>query len=275
MFDIRLKVKVLLRMKFKTISIIFLLMNLFDCSPQSNFNNAKIQSTLWVQSSAEYEILCRQTYNNAENIVLNKIKHKSNKPFAIITDIDETILNNSPYQAAMIKNNFNFPEYWNEWCSKAEAQSIPGAINFFKKADSLGIKIFYVSSRNSDLIKATIENLKKCGFPQISEKSVYLRKNSTDSKSTAYDSIMKNYNVILVIGDKAEDFLETFDGASPENRKTLAYDLKDLIIKNFILIPNPMYGNWERAVYNYKNDTTEIKRKNELNNLNSFLENSK
>ncbi|NIT55984.1 MAG: 5'-nucleotidase, lipoprotein e(P4) family, partial [Aliifodinibius sp.] len=52
-------------------------------------------------------------------------------PPAIILDVDETVLDNSPFQARMIKQNSSFNlQQWNDWVMEAKANPVPGAVKF-------------------------------------------------------------------------------------------------------------------------------------------------
>jgi hypothetical protein len=55
---------------------------------------------------------------------------KVNSPRAIIVDIDETLLDNSPHSAKCIENQTSYPDYWEEWCELAIAKPLPGAVEF-------------------------------------------------------------------------------------------------------------------------------------------------
>lgn len=59
-----------------------------------------IMSVAWYQNSAEAKALYAQGYNTAKETLSKKIKnHHGGKKLAIVLDIDETVLDNSPYQA--------------------------------------------------------------------------------------------------------------------------------------------------------------------------------
>src|SRR5215208_3709326 len=62
---------------------------------------------LWQQKAAEYRALCYQSFNLAALRLNEIVKAKIKKP-AIITDLDETILNNSYQQAELIKRNEDY-----------------------------------------------------------------------------------------------------------------------------------------------------------------------
>ena len=74
-------------------------------------NDHLIMATLYQQRSAEYEAMCYQSYNLAKQIVDQKIKaNPKAKNLAVITDIDETVLDNSPYEAALVIKKYVFPQ---------------------------------------------------------------------------------------------------------------------------------------------------------------------
>ena len=61
--------------------------------------DGKTFATAYQQRAAEYKALCYQAYNIAHDRIAQIGHENSPKRKAIMTDIDETILNNSPYQA--------------------------------------------------------------------------------------------------------------------------------------------------------------------------------
>ncbi|MFA5492133.1 MAG: HAD family acid phosphatase, partial [Bacteroidales bacterium] len=76
-------------------------------------NDHLIMAILYQQRSAEYEAICYQSFNLAKQIIDKKIQeNKNNKKLAIITDIDETILDNSPYEASLVLNKTSYPVKW-------------------------------------------------------------------------------------------------------------------------------------------------------------------
>ena len=102
-----------------------------------------IQAILWQQNAAEYKALTYQAYNLAK-LQLDKTFAKNNfkKPIAIVTDIDETVLDNSPYSGKQVKLDENYSSIrWTEWVKKERAKEVPGALSFFKYAKSKGVEI--------------------------------------------------------------------------------------------------------------------------------------
>ena len=206
-----------------------------------------IQAVLWQQHSAEYRALAYQAFNLAQiqldHILDNKIEYK--KPVAIVTDIDETVLDNSPYSGKQIELDEPYSKLrWMEWVKKKKAKAIPGSLDFFNYAKSKGIEIFYISNRSVNQKKETIENLKTVGFPFADETHVLL-KDITSEKETRRLQVTKSYEIIQLIGDNLSDFSMVFDNRSTADRNKSVDSLKAAFGKRFIVLPNPMYGDWE------------------------------
>lgn len=222
-------------------------------------NDHLIMATLYMQQSAEYKALCYQSYNLAELRLMEQVKSKkSKKPLAIVLDIDETVLNNIPFEAKSIIENSDYPKYWEEWCNKAEAQPIPGALDFLKAADKNKVAIFYVTNRKENLRDVTLKNLVNAGFPQVDTKKL-LMKTDEDSKESRRNEVLKNYDIILYVGDNLNDMAQVFEVPGLENRKVATDSLAKFFGKNFIILPNPTYGEWEKGVLNgtYKHSREE------------------
>jgi 5'-nucleotidase (lipoprotein e(P4) family) len=213
-----------------------------------------VNATLWFQKSAERRALYYQSYNYAKIAIDNQLKnHKGKNKNAVVLDIDETVLDNSPYQGMLIKQSLSFTsQTWKEWTNLAIAKALPGAVDFTNYAKSKGIDVFYVSNRDDDEKNATIRNLINEKFPFADENHVFCRINKESSKTSRYDSISKTHQILLIVGDNLRDFDELFGNRS----KNYGFDALDSMYnqlgEKFILLPNPMYGDWEKAIYGRK-----------------------
>jgi len=214
----------------------------------------QVSATLWFQKSAEARAIYLQTYNFAKSVFDDKLKKdrfklKKKKPKAIITDIDETVLNNSPYNARLIETGTSYNENsWSKWVNEKQAKALPGAVNFMNYVKEKGVDVFYISNRNVKHLKATLENLKNIGFPFADTKHILL-KDKTSDKTARRNIVLQNYDVILYLGDNLRDFDENFKYAKNRNRADSVAKYKDLFGAEYIIFPNPMYGEWEKAVY--------------------------
>lgn len=210
-----------------------------------------VMSVVWYQTAAEFKALCYQAYNLGKLMLDEDLTHaQHSKKRAIVVDVDETVLDNSPHSALLIKEDKTFPYQWNEWVSAAKAEALPGAAEFLSYAVSKGVDVFYVSNRNVDQVSATAENLKKAGFPQAQADHLLFKSNES-SKEKRRLKIAEDHEIVLLFGDNLNDFTNVFERKNIADRSTEATKLKNEFGKKFIVLPNPIYGDWEGAVYNY------------------------
>ncbi len=217
-----------------------------------------IQALLWQQQSAEYKALSHQAFNLAKLYLDKLLENKSyKKPLAIVTDIDETVLDNSPYNARMVKDNANYTrKTWKSWGEEKKAKSIPGALEFFNYAHSKKVAIFYISNRRDNQKLETIQNLIKNGFPAVDAAHVLLRTN-TGEKQARRNSVAKTHKIGILLGDNLSDFSNLFDKKTTNERNNIVKKMKNNFGTKFIILPNVMYGDWETAVYNNSYHYTE------------------
>lgn len=222
-----------------------------------------LQATLWVQNSAEYKALNIQAYQSAMRTLplpledsfwtasVNQTEESIYRklPPAIIMDIDETVLDNSPFQARMILKGTSYnSEDWNEWCLEANAEAIPGALEFAKYAESKGVTIFFLSNRSYEVEDATRKNLRDLGFPVSRRIDNILtngeQPNWNSSKVNRRKMIEDNYRVIMLFGDDLNDFFPAKEISQAQRDRKVSEYMKNFGRKWFML-PNPVYGSWD------------------------------
>ena len=241
---------------------------------QQKLYNENVMSLAWINNSAEYHALCYQAYNAVKSQVDKAVKNrkKKDKPLAIVLDVDETILSNNPQLASYVgtSKTFNRQEL-TEWCNAAIASAMPGAVDCMQYVDSKGVEIFYVSNRNDDTeLEGTIKNFEKLGFPQADRKHMLFRTNTSD-KQARFNSITKNYNVILYMGDNVGDFPLGTYGKLTAERNSIIDENQNNFGTKFIAFPNPVYGNWEEALAeNYNKLSAEQKEEARINSIVSW-----
>lgn len=220
-----------------------------ECPKEEAENNdAMLLSTLYVQKAAEYQALCIQAYNLGQWKLDEKVaNHTGDKKLAVVVDIDETVLDNSPHAARSIIENTDYPMYWDEWCHKAEALPIPGSVEFLNYAASKGVETFYISNRKAHLTESTMKNLIAKGFPFADTEHILLRTDSRD-KEERRNMVRENYDILLFFGDNLGDFLSDFDDKDTQSRHALVDQFKSEIGDQFIVLPNPTYGAWMSAM---------------------------
>lgn len=226
---------------------LFLVLNL-SCSTQtkieSNPREYQVGSYLWFQTSGEFRALCYQAYNYAKLILDSDLKNKHKKKRAIVFDIDETVLDNSAGGAYEIKNHLKWSrENLNRWVSLRAAEAIPGAREFIQYAVSKKVEIIYISNRSDAQKDDTYENLVKLNIPVIKE-NLYFSSNSFSKESRRLE-VQKNYDVVLFLGDNLSDFHKDWDNKSSDERRALVDQHRQDFGEKFIILPNPLYGDWE------------------------------
>jgi 5'-nucleotidase (lipoprotein e(P4) family) len=230
-----------------------------------NLSEQNTMSVLWFQTAGEAKALYYQSYNigkmRLDDILIKRMKNKDSEP-AIVLDIDETILDNSPYQAWHVVSGKGHPFNWNEWFSRAEAKPLPGAIEFLQYADSKGVGIYYISNRNESQKKETIQNLQSVGAPQADNEHVLLQQPGEKGKEARRSKVAKTHEIVLLFGDNLGDF-SGFDKLSVSERIQNVDKHKEEFGKKLIVFPNPMYGDWEGAIYHYDYSKSE-KEKDKL-----------
>lgn len=217
-------------------------------SGQQSKNENMLFATLYVQQASEYRALCYQAYNIGKLRLDAQLSQGHNtKTPAIVVDIDETVLDNSPFSARSIIEDSSYPTYWDEWCLKGTAEPIPGALDFLQYAASRGVEIFYISNRKAHLQAITLSNLQKHGFPNADTQHIMLRTTSSD-KTERRSLVQQDYDILLFFGDNLGDFSPLFDSKDSETRQQLVKKMHAEWGERFIVLPNPTYGTWLNAL---------------------------
>lgn len=258
-----MKTKLVHRLKF-TIPLMLLLLLAGGCASLKqhsakegdaaystrDLNEQLVMATLWMQSSAEFRALSYQAFNVAAmNLDSFLAAYTGSKPVAIIVDADETVIDNSAYEAWLIGQDFGYSsKTWTPWMEAGEATAIPGAKEFLNYTAAKGVEVFYVTNRKMVGYEGTKKNLMALGFPNVDEKHLLLRTDSSD-KQARRDMVTKDYEVALFLGDNLNDFTSNFSKKTVDERLVETDKIKDQWGTRFIVLPNPTYGEWEGAVY--------------------------
>ncbi len=204
-------------------------------------------ATLWAQNAGEARALSYQAFNIAKMKLDQDLRRSSKKTRAVVVDVDETIVDNSPFQAQGILDNTSYPTGWREWIDMASATALPGAIEFLNYAHKRGVEVFYITNRKVVGFDATYKNLVELGFP-VKKENMMLREKDSSKKSRRED-VLKNHRIVLLMGDNLGDFSEIFELDSTVERNALVDQNKKHFGGKFIVLPNAMYGNWEGGLY--------------------------
>lgn len=231
-----------------------------------------LNAVAWSQNASEHDFIYLQTFRDAQEKILKAkqdlawdalpkedraahVSLKGLKP-AVVLDIDETVLDNSPYQARLIRAGGEFNEAdWAAWCKEAIARPLPGALAFTKFAADHGIAVIYISNRAKDLDDATLSNLRSAGFPVAGKESflglgtfVEGCEQAGSEKGCRRQLVAKNYRVLMQFGDQIGDFVNVLGNNADGRAKAMA-PYTAWIGERWFVLPNPTYGSWEPALF--------------------------
>ena len=252
----------------KKIIILLSVLPILGCD-RPNTNYGGLNSTLWMQSSAEYVASAAQAFNAARMHLDRALQDKNwtaaleqrgayrNLPPAVIFDVDETVLDNSPYQAYLIKSGQAYHyESWKVWVNAARAEPIKGIKELIAEIKSRGVDVFYVTNRDAMLEEATVKNIQAMIDPTVNADQVLCKGENAQwggDKSSRRVAIAKTHRIIMMFGDDYNDFRYLEDSPSPQQRVAEVRSDNEYWGSKWILISNPRYGHWERAIFNYAN----------------------
>lgn len=234
---------------------ILILTFLVGCSTHSNLSSEakpnpreyQIAAYLWQQTSGEYRALTYQAYNLAKTRMERDLEDKHNRKRAVVFDIDETILDNSFGGAREIKEGITWKESnFANWVKEKRAIAIPGALDFIKFLVDRQVEVFYISNRKVAMFDDTLENLMAQGFP-VKKQNLMLM-GEDHSKESRRQEVLKKYDIVMLVGDNLTDFHQAFDKKNVAERNGLVDQMKADFGQRFIMLPNPLYGDWERAL---------------------------
>ncbi len=120
-----------------------------------DLNEQLVMATLWVQTSAEFRALCYQSFNLAKmNLDAFLASYSGSKKVAISVDVDETLIDNSAYEAFLIGNDFGYSsKTWGPWQAAGQATAYPGAHDFLNYCKSKNVEVFYITNIKISILK--------------------------------------------------------------------------------------------------------------------------
>jgi 5'-nucleotidase (lipoprotein e(P4) family) len=204
----------------------------------------------WVRDSAEYQALSRQTFRVAAASVQARAKDlRRREVWAVVLDVDETVLDTSPYwlELAAYDRRFDWAS-WDAWCERRVAEPVPGAQTFVRVVRDAGGRVAYVTNRSEATREATIDNLRARGLWEDEDRICLLTDDPERTKRLRRTELREGrgpcgwegepVTVLAYLGDTLHDL--------PEDGEDGGFD-DNLGVRTFVL-PNPMYGGFEHGV---------------------------
>jgi 5'-nucleotidase (lipoprotein e(P4) family) len=248
-------------------------------APASQSGHQLLNAVLWARTAVEWEFACRQSFvlararldealaDSTWTAALEQTSGYTSLPPAVIVDIDETMLDNSPCEARFVLGDLNFnPKMWGIWVDEARAGEIPGAREFVQHAWDRGVRIFFVTNRNARSEAVTVENLRTVFGQAIGPDDVlckYEQQDWTSDKSSRRAYLAGTHRIILLIGDDFGDFAYLGEVGATE-RTAAGERYSSNWGTKWVILPNAMYGSWEEALYGHDlslPDSTKLERK--------------
>jgi 5'-nucleotidase (lipoprotein e(P4) family) len=238
-------------------------------SPQFRVTHENLNAVLWTQASAEYQAVATQTYRAAQGCLLlarnspcwtaavEQVNGMECLPPAVILDVDDTVLDNSAYQAWLVKNNGFFdPKSWFEWVRCEEAAAIPGAVEFTCFAVQHQVAVYFMTNRLLAEKPFTVRNLAKLGFPVAADGNNVLCKGECplgesapwpSDKTPRRRYLAKSFRILLQMGDQLSDFVSC-EGKTSKECNDIAKQYSSYWGTKWFALPNPTYGVWEQSL---------------------------
>jgi 5'-nucleotidase (lipoprotein e(P4) family) len=222
-------------------------------NPGAVTGDSSDRGVFWTACSPEYAALTEQAYTLARQSLDRGLREPGweagprhpeggsvGRPPAVILDVDETVLASTPYQAWLARSGHTYEAAtFDRWASEAHAPAVPGAVEFCRYAASVHVEVFYITNRSAAMKEPTCRNLRDVGFPIDDACSHVVPSDGTGNKVARQEAIAGKYRVLLLIGDDINDFAL---GSSP------ATDAGSRWGAQWIVLPNPMYGSWEKRI---------------------------
>lgn len=202
----------------------------------------------WVRDSAEYRAATVQAYRMATRRVDVVGASMPRGTWAVSLDADETVLDNSQYQKERAAAGLPFTsESWREWVARKTAVAIPGSAGFLRRVKEMGGTIVIVTNRTQAECPDTEANFRALELPF--DAMLCRADGGPSEKEPRFDSVangtavagLRALEIVLWVGDNIQDF--------PLLRQEMRKAGEGAYMEfggRFIIIPNPMYGSWEK-----------------------------
>jgi 5'-nucleotidase (lipoprotein e(P4) family) len=227
-----------------------------------------LNATLWMQVAPEYRANVQQVYRMATERIAApaagsaaveqagvKADVLARLPTAVILDLDETVLDNTVFQARLLHDRAVYnAQNWGDWVMAAEAEALPGSREFIAAARRLGHTVFFITNRDCKIPAptatdpcpaktATMRNLVELGIDAAPDPSHMLVRNerpewNVGAKTMRRAFIAANYRIVALVGDDLGDFVDTRLFAGDRAR------LEPRFGTSWFVLPNPIYGSW-------------------------------
>lgn len=222
--------------------------------PAEELHNALLWAVAWKQTAAEFGALCHQAYNVARLRVDMALAARApgDKPLAVITDMDDTVIHAGSYWGHLINNGREFFDdaIWDRWLPENRITAVPGAAAFLSYCESHDVEVFYVTSRDQGekTFDYALEQLHFLGFPYADSDHLRVYR-ETSNKTPTRALLSQSRTIVLMLGDNLNDYKRDYYVADVDERYALMERDREDYGDRFIVLPNPTDGHWVRAIF--------------------------
>lgn len=243
---------------------------------------AQVNGVLWTQQALEHGAVSMAMYRaaGAALVAAAKVPTKSAAKAgawatletgpastgrkAVVMDLDETVLDNAAYSAWLAKTDQHYVEpTWQDWMALRQAKALPGALEFVQLAAKLKVDVFFITNRECvpmdadpcPALEHTRRNLLALGFERAAQPEAFMLKKQrpewdSSDKASRRQLVAQTHQIVLLVGDDMGDFLPVAKVAALRAGTPDAETARAMtqLGKRWFVIPNPMYGSWEKAV---------------------------
>lgn len=217
--------------------------------------DALVYALAWKQTAAEYQALYYQGFNIARMQVQAALERHQpgDKPLAVVTDVDDTVLHSLTYWGHLVQRNMDFFDdaIWDRWVESNRVTATPGALEFLAFCAANNVAVFYVTSRDQgeNTLELALANLRSVGFPFVDEEHVTVLRDSSN-KEPRQDALMAQYNVLTFLGDNLNDFRRKYYIRSDVDARIASMsEDRDKFGREYVIFPNPTDGQWLAAIF--------------------------
>ncbi|WP_158548428.1 HAD family acid phosphatase [Parvularcula marina] len=173
--------------------------------------------TAWVAANEGWAEEAEAVYAGATSYVLEAAAGLPPKGWAVVLDLDETVINNVAYQIAREELGEGYtPESWYEWTQEEAATLVPGVASFLEAVNDAGGHVAFVTNRSDKEQLATENNLAALGLKRGEDFRVLMtraRPDGVSAKDARYDLVppllaVQGYpgvEIIAYLGDNKGD----------------------------------------------------------------------
>ena len=205
-------------------------------------------SVRWFRASAERRAAYLQSYRMATTAIERRSAGLAAGSWAVILDADETVIDNSPYEQELAERHASYSEpTWRDWVLREAAAALPGAAAFTARVRALGGRVVIITNRDDRYCDPTRANLQQVGI--VADEVLCKTDPKSGSKDPRFEAVATGtapstlgpLTVLMWVGDNIQDFPRLTQAIRTAGDGALA-DFGE----TYIVLPNPMYGSWER-----------------------------